>query len=161
MQPNTLSVIPVCLTSVINHQTPAIELHNERNGAVVPSRSMQQLSMFSAYQRQGPFHVRRGSTDKAFRTMTSVLTPQNAGSDCVVLFQNRAICRGEHKCFCNQWNVSKTFSSRSSSCGGKPTHNCSTSVKKDLTPSFRSADLKISLPCEDERAIHVSGSFLR
>ena len=48
------------------------------------SKGMQQSSMFSWYQRHGPFHTLFGSTSRVFKTMTNVDKPQKAGSSWVL-----------------------------------------------------------------------------
>eukprot|EP00964_Phaeocystis_antarctica_P144306 scaffold110058_cov75-Phaeocystis_antarctica.AAC.1 len=51
--------------------------------SAISSRSTQQSSIFASYHRHGPFHSSPGSTSSALRAVTSVPSPQKAGSDCV------------------------------------------------------------------------------
>ena len=118
-----------------------------------PSRSRQQLSIVSSYHRQGPFHVRRGSTDRAFKTIIRVLNPQKAGSDWVELQE-------EIKSAGVAYGQSWSFSVLLRHGIFLVTHNCSIKEKKDLSPPFCMDDRKMALPLVDDNAMQVGGSSL-
>ena len=126
-----------------------------------------------------------------FRTITRVVTPQKAGSDCVELEKNwvgkitkkcggqrtRHTVRGQNNVFCQQ---NAGTSNAKNSCdrkqlmsnattnvipkkgeGANNTYNCSIRGKKDFSPLPVRADSNIPLPFRDDSAVHDSGRVRR
>ena len=111
------------------------------------SRSQQQLSISSEYQRQAPFHTRPGSISNAFNAITKVesATPSNANG------YNPSI----RHCSC------ASRSSLPQNAGSVCVWNCDTSGKKHRVWPSTMACANSSFPRVEDRSGRFSGSGRR